>query len=134
MDYAFKLHGVSQFYVEAKSFKEDVNDPKHIKQAVSYAYNKGVTWAILTNFQSLRVFNAQKTEPFVSLDFHQYEIDFERLWLLSQESLITGLLNQEAVNWPALHLRRLLKSAFYANAAWREDLFTSCEWLAYAGS
>jgi predicted type IV restriction endonuclease len=43
VDYAFKLHGVSQFYLEAKSFKEELNDAKHIKQAVSYAYNKGVT-------------------------------------------------------------------------------------------
>jgi predicted type IV restriction endonuclease len=51
VDYAFKLHGISQFYVEAKSFKEDVNDAKNIKQAISYAYNKGVTWAVLTNFK-----------------------------------------------------------------------------------
>jgi hypothetical protein len=126
VDYAFKLHGISQFYVEAKSFKEDLNDPKYIKQAISYAYNKGVTWAILTNFQSLRVFNAQKTEPFVSLDFHQYEIDFERLWLLSRESLTTGLLNQEAVKWGALPAPVPVEKRLFAQMrAWREDLFTS---------
>ena len=82
VDYAFKLHGISQFYVEAKSFKEDLNEPKYIKQTISYAYNKGVTWAILTNFQSLRAFNAQKTEPFLSIDCDHFESDFERLWLL----------------------------------------------------
>ena len=124
VDYAFKLHGVSQFYVEAKSFKEDVNDPKHIKQAVSYAYNKGVTWAVLTNFQSLRVFNAQKTEPFISLDCKQYETDFERLWLLSKESLTSGLLNQEAVKWGALPvLIPVEKHLFAQMRLWREQLF-----------
>ncbi len=124
VDYAFKLHGVSQFYVEAKAFKEDINDPKHIKQAVSYAYNKGVTWAILTNFQSLRVFNAQKTEPFISLDCKLYDADFERLWLLSRESLISGLLNQEAIKWGALPiLIPVEKRLFTQMRAWREQLF-----------
>jgi len=124
VDYAFKLHGVSQFYVEAKPFKEDVHDPKHIKQAVSYAYNKGVTWAVLTNFQSLRVFNAQKTEPFISIDCDLYETDFERLWLLSKESLTSGLLNQEAVKWGALPvLIPVEKRLFTQMRVWREQLF-----------
>jgi type I restriction-modification system DNA methylase subunit len=124
VDYAFKLHGVSQFYIEAKPFKEDINDAKHIKQAVSYAYNKGVTWAVLTNFQSLRVFNAQKTEPFISLDCNQYETDFERLWLLSKESLTSGLLNQEAVKWGALPILIPVEKRLFAQMRiWREQLF-----------
>jgi len=124
VDYAFKLHGVSQFYVEAKSFKEDVNDPKHIKQAVSYAYNKGVTWAVLTNFQSLRVFNAQKTEPFIAIDCNLYDADFERLWLLSKESLTSGLLSQEAVKWGALPVPIPVEKHLFAQMRlWREQLF-----------
>ena len=124
VDYAFKLHGVSQFYVEAKSFKEDLNDPKYIKQAISYAYNKGVTWAILTNFQYLRVFNAQKTEPFISLDCNHYETDFERLWLLSRESLTSGLLNQEAVKWGVLPVPIPVEKRLFAQMRlWREQLF-----------
>lgn len=124
VDYAFKLHGVSQFFVEAKPFKEDVNDPKHIKQAVSYAYNKGVTWAVLTNFQALRVFNAQKTEPFISLACGQYIPDFDRLWLLSKESLETGLLNQEAVKWGVLPVPIPIEKRLFAKLReWRELLF-----------
>ncbi len=124
VDYAFKLHGISQFFVEAKAFKEDINDPKHIKQAVSYAYNKGVTWAILTNFQFLRVFNSQKTEPFISLDFNLYETDFDRLWLLSKESLISGSLNQEAVKWGALPTPTPVEKRLFAQMrSWREQLF-----------
>jgi type I restriction-modification system DNA methylase subunit len=124
VDYAFKLHGVSQFYVEAKSLKEDVNDPKYIKQAISYAYNKGVTWAILTNFHSLRVFNAQKTEPFLSLDYKSFDINFEKLWLLSRDSLATGLLNQEAVDWGALPTPIPVEKRLFAQMRiWREQLF-----------
>jgi type I restriction-modification system DNA methylase subunit len=124
VDYAFKLHGVSQFYVEAKSFKEDLNDPKYIKQAISYAYNKGVTWAVLTNFHHLRVFNAQKTEPFISIDCNQYKTDFERLWLLSRESLSSGLLNQEAIKWGVLPVSITIEKRLFTQLRnWREQLF-----------
>ena len=124
VDYAFKLHGVSQFYVEAKAFKEDVNDPKHIKQAVSYAYSQGVTWAVLTNFQSLRVFNAQKTEPFIPLDSGHYIDSFERLWLLSKESIETGLLTKEAISWGALPVLIPIEKRLFAKLReWREILF-----------
>lgn len=124
VDYAFKLRGVSQFFVEAKSFKEDVNDPKHIKQAVSYAYNKGVTWAVLTNFQALRVFNAQKTEPFISLGCGQYVADVDRLLLLSKASLETGLLSEEAVKWGVLPVPiPVEKRLFTKLREWREVLF-----------
>jgi len=49
VDYAFKLKGVSQFYLEAKALKADLTNPDYIKQAVTYAYNKDVTWAVLTD-------------------------------------------------------------------------------------
>jgi hypothetical protein len=48
VDYAFKLNNVSQFYIEAKSLKADLNREDYIKQSVSYSYARGVTWAILT--------------------------------------------------------------------------------------
>jgi predicted type IV restriction endonuclease len=59
VDYAFKLNGVSQFYLEAKPLKADLTDPDYIKQAITYAYGKGVTWVVLTDFEELRLFNAQ---------------------------------------------------------------------------
>ncbi len=101
-----------------------MNDPKFIKQTISYAYNKGVTWAVLTNFQHLRVFNAQKTEPCISLESNQYEADFERLWLLSRESLTSGLLNQEAVKWGVLPVPIPIEKRLFAQMRlWREQLF-----------
>ena len=72
VDYAFKLNNVSQFYVEAKSLKADLNREDFVKQAVSYSYARGVTWAILTDFESLRVFNALQNKPFISLSYVDY--------------------------------------------------------------
>ena len=58
VDYAFKIEGVSRFYLEAKSLHTDIFNPAFIKQAITYAYNKGVSWAVLTNFENLLVFYA----------------------------------------------------------------------------
>ena len=124
VDYAFKLNGVSQFYVEAKSFKEDVNDPKHIKQAVTYAFIKGVTWGVLTNFSGLRVFNAHKDWAFISLDYNNYSAGFDKLWLLSRESVETGLLKQESINWVILPTPIPIEKRLFAQLrTWRQELF-----------
>ena len=77
VDYAFKLHGVSQFYVEAKPLKADLTNPEYIKQAVTYAYNKGVTWVVLTDFEALRLFNAQANKPFLTLTYRDYSANFD---------------------------------------------------------
>lgn len=124
VDYALKLNGISQFYVEAKSLKEDINDPKHIKQAVTYAYNKGITWAVLTNFEGLRIFNAQKQSQSITLDYKQYTEDFDRLWLLSRESLETGLLTKEAQKWGILPPPLPVETRLFTQLRqWREELF-----------
>lgn len=57
-DYTFRLNGVVQFFVEAKPLREDLDDMRWIRQAIGYAFNKGVPWAVLTNFQRLIVFDA----------------------------------------------------------------------------
>ena len=67
VDYAFKLHGVSQFYVEVKPPRADLGKPEYAKQAITYAYNKGITWAVLTDFEGLQVFNAQTGRLFLNL-------------------------------------------------------------------
>src|SRR4030042_106342 len=51
VDYAFKINTVSQFYLEAKPLRADLTRPEYAKQAVTYAYNKSVTWALLTDFE-----------------------------------------------------------------------------------
>lgn len=124
VDYAFKLNGVAQFYVEAKPLKADLTNPNFIKQAVTYAYNKGVTWAVLTNFEGLRLFNAQKHTPYINLAYQDYVVRLDKLWLLSRESLEKGLLNKEAAIDGALPLSvPIEKRLFNQLRQWREDVY-----------
>jgi len=124
VDYAFKLNGVAQFYVEAKPLKADLTNPDFIKQTVTYAYNKGVTWAVLTDFEGLRLFNAQKGTPYINLNYQDYVKRLDKLWLLSRESLEKGLLNKEAAIDGALPLSvPIEKRLFNQLRQWREDVY-----------
>jgi len=124
VDYAFKLNGVAQFYVEAKPFKADLTNPDYVKQTVTYAYNKGITWAVLTDFEGLRLFNAQKSTPYINLSCHDYVERLDKLWLLSRESLEQGLLNREAMLDGALPVSvPIEKRLFNQLRQWREDVY-----------
>src|SRR3990172_5765151 len=124
VDYAFKLHGVSQFYLEAKSIQQDINDPDFLKQVTDYAYYKGVTWAVLTNFKELRMLNAQEHKPFIDMGYSQYLSDFEDLWLLSREAIEQGLLIKKvATKYGALTPPPPIEQLLYRDLrAWRADL------------
>jgi uncharacterized protein YciU (UPF0263 family) len=106
VDYGFRINGIPKFFLEAKSFKEDLDNRKFIEQAISYAWHKGCTWAVLTNFESLKIFNAEvKTEhPWLSqfkpaLHCYEYSTKFDELLLLSRESFENRLLDIEAEKW-----------------------------------
>ncbi len=102
VDYAFRLNGIPKLFLEAKKLSEDIDDMAHARQVINYAYHKGVTWAVLTNFSGIRVFNAEwKTEnvahnKFISLNYDNFIENFDKLWWLSKESLEIGILNKEA--------------------------------------
>ena len=125
VDYVFKLHGVSQFYLEAKSLRAELTKPEYIKQAITYAYNKGITWAVLSDFEGLQVYNAQTGRLFINLSYHNYLTDFDDLWLLSQESLQHNALNERAEKYGALAPRLGIEQRLYNQLRhWRETLFT----------
>jgi predicted type IV restriction endonuclease len=56
-DYAFKLGGSIRFYVEAKRLEDDLYREGYARQAITYAYNTGVGFAVLCNFTSLVAFD-----------------------------------------------------------------------------
>ena len=125
VDYAFKIKGVSRFYLETKHLKADLNNAEYIKQAVTYAYNKGVTWAGLTSFDRLRLFNAQSGQHFLDLTYQDYTDDFDRLWLLSKESIEAGKLDKEARKVGALPPPQPVERRLFSQLRnWREELFT----------
>jgi type I restriction-modification system DNA methylase subunit len=124
VDYAFKLNNVSQFYIEAKSLKADLNREDYIKQSVSYSYARGVIWAVLTDFESLRVFNALQNKPFISLSCLEYLNHFDDVCLLSRQAFTDNELNKKAQAYGAMPpFIPIEKRLFKQLSQWRENLF-----------
>ncbi len=104
VDYSFRINGIPKFFLEAKSLREqlDKDNYRFYKQAVEYSWYKGCTWAVLTDFEHMRILNAEvkSTNPLQSqfrwIDYNEYLTRFEELWLLSKESFEHGLLDKEA--------------------------------------
>ena len=100
VDYSFKINGIPEFYLEAKSLKKGLAEI-NIEQAIDYAHTKGCTWAILTDFKRIEVYNAEWKEQnpgrnlFFALNVNQFLTD-ERLFWLSKDDFDKGLLDKEA--------------------------------------
>jgi hypothetical protein len=125
VDYVFRLHGVSQFYLEAKALKVELTKPEYVKQAISYAYNRGIVWTVLTDFERLLVYNAQTGRLFINLSCDNYLRDFDDLWLLSRESLESDALNERAERYGVLPPRLGVEQRLFNQLRqWREGLFT----------
>jgi len=105
VDYAFRIQSIPKLFLEAKSLREDLEKTEFAEQAINYAWHKGATWAILTDFEGIKVFNAEwkSSNPlqnlFFSLNCSQFLDRFEQLWLLSRESLESGVIDTEAEKW-----------------------------------
>ncbi|MEX2054288.1 MAG: N-6 DNA methylase [Candidatus Colwellbacteria bacterium] len=100
-DYTLNLNGVSRFFLEAKKPSVDIGQEVFGEQAISYAWHKSVPWAVLTNFESLRVYSAEWDEvnPERSLVFEIEFTDYDtsdKLALLSREAIERGDLDQWA--------------------------------------
>jgi hypothetical protein len=65
------------------------------QQAINYAFENNATWAILTNFEKLRLFNARRDWLVLSFEKPMAYLDqFDYLWQLSYESILTGELDR----------------------------------------
>ncbi|MDD4873408.1 MAG: N-6 DNA methylase, partial [Dehalococcoidales bacterium] len=85
---------------------------------------KGVTWAILTNFTEIRLLNAQRSQPFITLGYDDYLNSFEKLWLLSKESIANNFLNKEAAQYSIIpHAIPIEEKLFKQLRQWREALY-----------
>jgi adenine-specific DNA-methyltransferase len=128
VDYLFKVKNVSKFCIEVKSLRHDLTDQDR-EQTISYAYNKGVTWAILTNFGRTQVFNAEvktdlKSAQFLDLRCEDYLTEFEDLWLISKESAVRDALDTKAERYGKLARRVPVEKKLYEQLTkWRAQLF-----------
>ena len=97
--------GVPRVVVEARSASSDL-DGRHAAsgkmasrqaQAVHYAWNRGADWAVLTNFEELRLYHALAKNPEDGLVFAVSADDMPRrlddLSLLAKESVESGRLD-----------------------------------------
>lgn len=93
VDFGFYVRRIPAFYLETKRQSAGVDHPEFVRQAISYSWLKGVTWAVLTNFERLRVFNAvadaaPERARFIDLHWTDYAGDgFDDLWLLSKPAM-----------------------------------------------
>lgn len=130
-DYLFLLDGVSCFPPEAKPFRADLGDTGYMKQAINYAWNRNVPWAVLSNFASLVILVA---DPRIApvwqarlrvLDCEDYaDAAFEDLWLLSRPAMAQRRLERVAKREGRLAPRAGVSDALFANLTrWRRLLF-----------
>ena len=129
VDYAFRINGVSRFYVEAKPLRDTLDaHPEWLRRAVSYAYNKGIPWVVLTNFKDLWLLPGDVEDPqprsFVRIRADDFHSDFERLMWLSKDSVTSGRLETEAAKFNLLPTRIPIEQRLYDQLRqWRERLF-----------
>lgn len=131
VDFAFYLDGVPRFFLETKKIPTNLDDPKWAKQAVNYAYLKGVTWAVLTDFEGLKVLNAEwkETNPtqaiFLDLQWDEYaDRAFEDLWLLSKPAIQAGEMDRLAERFGKKTKKDPVSKTLFAQLTmWRRELF-----------
>ena len=130
-DYLFLIEGVTRFTLEAKNFRANLDDSALIRQAISYAWNKNVLWALLGNFERLVILSA---DPQISpiylarlrvLRCERFaDEDFEDLWRLSRPAMAQRLLEQVAEREGRLAPRENVSRALFRSLTfWRRLLF-----------
>jgi type I restriction-modification system DNA methylase subunit len=130
VDFAFRLRDIPRFFVETKKIPENLEDPRWARQAINYAWLKGVTWAVLTDFEGLKVFNAewQETLParaiFKDLYWDEYVDRFDDLWLLSRPAMEEGALDRAAEAAGKKAKKTPVSRQLFADLTeWRSELF-----------
>jgi Type I restriction-modification system methyltransferase subunit len=104
-DVALKIDGKPVIFIEAKRFggilhiseRGDADWLLEERQAILYAAKKDAKWAILTNFEKLRVFNART--GLTVLDFesvYDYTDRIGELLYLSKDAVATGRIDRLA--------------------------------------
>ena len=101
VDYAFKIDGITKFYLEAKAIPVNLDEERWAEQAINYSWHKSVPWVILTDFEAIKVFNTEWDEPdiqscrYIEISWKEF-LTSEKLWWLSREAFQKGILDKKA--------------------------------------
>jgi type I restriction-modification system DNA methylase subunit len=132
VDFSFRIGGMPRFFLETKKIAEDLTRREFVQQAINYSWTKGVTWALLSDFEGLRVFNAEWKEAdplqaqFLEFTVDTYLSDFERLWWLSRPETERKRLDREAEKWGKKAPRRpITQSLFDHLLRARQELYSN---------
>lgn len=105
VDYGLKLNRKCVLLVEAKAFDDPLTDVKAITQTVNYANSDGITWCILTNGLTWKVYRSIENCPAPDKLMYEVSIDpgdsegmsvrqiAEQMWRFSREELAKGALD-----------------------------------------
>jgi len=110
-DYALRLNGREQFFIETKAFTEDLDGSRrinsgekqsYVEQAIDYAWHHGCDWAVLTNFKEIRLYfthvnkdNLENGLIFeLSVDEYLTEEGLDDLLTLSKPAVDNGSLDR----------------------------------------
>jgi tRNA1(Val) A37 N6-methylase TrmN6 len=104
-DYILRVGNQDKLVIEAKKTSVRLSEEEG-RQAVSYAHHKNIKFAVLTNFEQIRVYHAlsniknidknllKDDKGYLWLNCEDFIKDFDRLWLLSKESFEKGEINK----------------------------------------
>lgn len=132
VDYAFKISGIPKFLLEVKALKIDLDKREWAEQVINYAWHKGVVWAVLSNFEAIKVFNAEwltkspEESQLFEIKYNEYLDKFAQLSLLSKESFLENRLDREAEKWGRKRRKAKVDEELLRNMMeWRKKLALS---------
>lgn len=106
VDYGFRINGIPKFFLEAKSLREEniQDNEKYVTQAIDYSWMKNCSWAVLTNFETVAVFNAdwRSSDSINNTFFVLHPKDFlsdNRFKLLSKIAFEGNEIDETASKW-----------------------------------
>lgn len=105
VDYSLNVNKFPKMVVEIKRFGESLDKTRTIRgkeesypeQAIRYAWHLKVDWVVLSNFAETRLYYSHVKKPVDGLIFklkhNEYIESFEKLWVISKESVVSGILD-----------------------------------------
>jgi len=129
VDLAFRVNNIPVMFLEAKAMKVDLDESGGAEQVINYSWNKGVTWAVLTDFESIKIFNAEippqklSENLFIEIKCSDFVSRFDDLLLLAKESFEQKLLDKQAEKYGKIVRRKQVGEKLFEDLmSWRTRL------------